>query len=242
MPPVDRNNPIRATSSESQYSLMEFMRSSRTMLPAWTGSGVTASPRTAHHAYCPKCERERKFHVAERPAWDCDSCGHHLHPSPGRSSTSPRPRCPVVLRDLPDDEHSLRNLRQALERELGVTYKTAWRMFNLIRNQLMADDGKPLRRSRGRRDIRGRQAPQARPILGPGRPEVGPPLRSDANPERRRATVLAAVERRGSIKATVCRPAAAWPAHRGHRVGRADVHRLHRRVAGLQPARPAFAA
>ena len=28
-----------------------------------------------------------------------------------------------------------------LERELGVTYKTAWRMFNLIRNQLMTDDG-----------------------------------------------------------------------------------------------------
>ena len=29
-----------------------------------------------------------------------------------------------------------------LERELGVTYKTAWRMFNLIRNELMADDDK----------------------------------------------------------------------------------------------------
>ena len=31
-----------------------------------------------------------------------------------------------------------------LERELGVTYKTAWRMFNLIRNKLMADDDGPL--------------------------------------------------------------------------------------------------
>src|SRR5258708_13056397 len=27
-----------------------------------------------------------------------------------------------------------------LERELGVTYKTAWRMFNLIRNRLMIQD------------------------------------------------------------------------------------------------------
>src|SRR5438046_8008227 len=27
-----------------------------------------------------------------------------------------------------------------LERELGVTYKTAWRMFNLIRNRLMTQD------------------------------------------------------------------------------------------------------
>ena len=32
-----------------------------------------------------------------------------------------------------------------LERELGVTYKTAWRMFNKIRNQLMTDrDDEPL--------------------------------------------------------------------------------------------------
>ena len=33
-----------------------------------------------------------------------------------------------------------------LERELGVHYKTAWRMFNKIRNELMTDDdAEPLR-------------------------------------------------------------------------------------------------
>ena len=31
-----------------------------------------------------------------------------------------------------------------LERELGVTYRTAWRMINKIRNELMDDDGEPL--------------------------------------------------------------------------------------------------
>jgi hypothetical protein len=33
---------------------------------------------------------------------------------------------------------------KTLERELGVTYKTAWRMFNLIRNELMVQDDEPL--------------------------------------------------------------------------------------------------
>jgi transposase len=38
----------------------------------------------------------------------------------------------------------MRYLREALERELGVRYKTAWRMFNKIRNQLMTQDDEPL--------------------------------------------------------------------------------------------------
>jgi transposase-like protein len=33
---------------------------------------------------------------------------------------------------------------KTLERELGVTYKTAWRMFTMIRNELMEQDDSPL--------------------------------------------------------------------------------------------------
>jgi transposase len=80
-----------------------------------------------------------------------------------------------------------------VERELGVTYKTAWRMCTLIRNELMEDEGEPLSgevevdeasvRGKPRRRMNRRQAALAR--------------------ERSRGTVLAAVERGGRIKATV---------------------------------------
>jgi transposase-like protein len=90
-----------------------------------------------------------------------------------------------------------------LEREIGVSYKTAWRMLNKIRNELMADDGQTLRG-----DIEADEAsvdgkprkPQGERITKPR----GTP-RSEAAKlrERSRATVFAAVERGGRIKATV---------------------------------------
>ncbi|MEX1276570.1 MAG: IS1595 family transposase [Bacteroidota bacterium] len=98
------------------------------------------------HAMCPKCGVERKFHrVAKRASYSCDVCGHHIHPTAGtifhKSSTGlhlwfkaiflmSSTRCGVSAKQI--------------ERELGVTYKTAWRIANLIRNKLMDQDDAPL--------------------------------------------------------------------------------------------------
>jgi transposase-like protein len=92
-----------------------------------------------------------------------------------------------------------------LERELGVTYKTAWRMFNLIRNKLMADDGTPLK---GHVEI-DESSVDGKPRKPHGynryAPTPDPERRSRAMKlrERSRATVFAAVERGGRVKATV---------------------------------------
>jgi transposase-like protein len=86
-----------------------------------------------------------------------------------------------------------------LERELGVTYKTAWRMFNLIRNELMADEGEPLS---GEVEIdetfiggKPRQSDRAR------RKALGWTPQTDY--WERKAVVFGAVERSGRIKASV---------------------------------------
>ena len=146
MAPTDRNNPTRAKSSDSTYTVMEFTRDfpdDTTCLEyLWRQNHAT----DGHTATCPKCETRRRFHrVASRPSYSCDTCGHHIHPTANtifhKSSTSlalwfyaiflmSQTRCGISAKQL--------------EREIGVTYKTAWRMFHLIRNELMSQDDDPM--------------------------------------------------------------------------------------------------
>ncbi|HET8743831.1 MAG TPA: hypothetical protein VFM41_14530, partial [Gaiella sp.] len=61
MPPVDRLKPIRAASSESGYTLLEFMREwpdDETCLRYLWRTRYSPDGETA---FCPKCERDRPF-------------------------------------------------------------------------------------------------------------------------------------------------------------------------------------
>jgi transposase-like protein len=84
-----------------------------------------------------------------------------------------------------------------LERELGVTYKTAWRILNKVRNQLMDEmDGEPLS---------GEVEVDETAIGGKPRASDGPMTRREAViwAKEKKTTVVGMVERRGRIRATL---------------------------------------
>ncbi len=95
---------------------------------------------------CEKCERVTKYHRdAERKSYSCQFCGHHVHPTAGtifHKSTTPLRLWFYAIYKMASTRCGIS--AKQLERELGVTYKTAWRMFHQIRKMLTDDDGQRL--------------------------------------------------------------------------------------------------
>lgn len=95
--------------------------------------------RFADEMECPKCKRVAKFYkVTDRTSYACNFCGHHIYPLAGtifEKSTTPLSSWFFAMY-LMTQTRSGTSAKQ-LERMLGVTYKTAWRIFKQIR-MLMA--------------------------------------------------------------------------------------------------------
>jgi len=142
MSKVKRDDPKRSTASESRFTLFEFEREFpddsaclEYLVARMYPDGIA----------CRKCGKVTKHHkINGHPIYKCQFCGTNVHPMAQTifkdSATSLRlwfyamylmasTRCGISAKQL--------------ERELGVTYKTAWRMFRQIRS-LLWQDGAPL--------------------------------------------------------------------------------------------------
>jgi len=200
VPPVDRNRPTRAASSASQFSLMEFVREFPDDAACLEDLWRKRYSDDGTHADCPKCDREgvvfKRYATAQgRQSWTCTACGHHVHPTArtifAKSSTSlhlwyyamylmTSTRCGISAKQL--------------EREIGVSYRTAWRMLNKIRNELMAPDDEPLQ---GEVEVDETAGGAKHVRAGDSARGLAYIKRSD------RPTIWAAVERGGRVKAQV---------------------------------------
>jgi transposase len=99
---------------------------------------------------CPKCGVERKhYRVTNRTAYACDHCGTHRFPLVGTifEKTSTPLKTWFYAMYLMGSTRCGISAKQ-VQRECGVTYKTAWRMFKQIRSVLgepnLKLEGKPV--------------------------------------------------------------------------------------------------
>lgn len=145
--PKTHDAPKRQKSSEADLLLMEFLERYPDDAACLDRVWREGYAPDGHHAYCPKCGRERKFHRTKtRAAYTCDTCGLHVHPMKGTIFEG----SPISLKLWFYVMYVMASTRcgvsaKQIEREIGVTYKTAHRMMKQIRTHLMTDeDAEPL--------------------------------------------------------------------------------------------------
>lgn len=99
--------------------------------------------RYGHDFDCPGCDRPARYtRVAGRRSYQCQWCAHQVYPTAG----TPFDRTRTPLRDWFFVMFQFCNTRNGVaakevERQLGVTYKTAWRMCHMIREYMGQVDG-----------------------------------------------------------------------------------------------------
>jgi transposase len=91
---------------------------------------------------CKKCDRVTKHYKDKnRRSYSCSECGHHMHPTAGtvfHNSHVPLSLWYHAFYMLSTNKAGTSAAQ--IQRELGVTYKTAWRMMHQIRHLMGSDE------------------------------------------------------------------------------------------------------
>jgi transposase-like protein len=96
---------------------------------------------------CPHCKALSKFHrLNQRRAYSCDHCGYHIYPCVGTIFEKSRTKLThwfFALYLMTSTRHGV--AAKELQRQIGCTYKTAWRMAHELRKLMaQADNHQPL--------------------------------------------------------------------------------------------------
>lgn len=94
---------------------------------------------------CPKCGKHGKFHrIRRHPAYECAWCGFEIYPmvgTPFAKSHTALQKWFYAIYLFTTSRHGVP--AKELQRQLAVTYKTAWRMGHEIRKYMAKVDGDP---------------------------------------------------------------------------------------------------
>lgn len=145
---------------------------------------------------CPECDKKTKFYkVTARKCYACQFCGHQLHPLAGtifhKSDTSLKSWFFAIWL-FANSKNGVSAME--IQRKIGVTYKTAWRMAKQIRLLFDKKPKKPLKNHVEMDETYvGRKVKMGTPskglVVGRGAPG--------------KTIVFGMVERGGDVKATI---------------------------------------
>lgn len=98
--------------------------------------------RFGNEPSCPKCGEVGKFRkLTNMPAYTCN-CGHHIHPmvgTPFHRSRTPLQKWFYAMFIFTTTRNGV--AAKEIQRQLGVTYKTAWRIGHKLREYMAVVDG-----------------------------------------------------------------------------------------------------
>lgn len=185
----NRNSVDPTACSESQLTYSKFMETFPDDAASLEYLRIRFYPDGSH---CPGCGAVTKFHrIKSRAAYSCQYCRHQVYPTAGtifhKSSTSLQlwfwaiflmssTRCGISAKQL--------------EREIGVSYPTAHRMFKQIRSLLGSSD-----------DTLSGSVEMDETYVG-GKPRKGKRM-TMAEHRDRKIAVFGAVERGGEVRTTI---------------------------------------
>lgn len=139
--------PLETCSSATYMICMKHIKNIRELMKAFPDDDSCLEhifrTRYADRFECAKCHKEAQYYrIKKRRAYECEHCGHQIYPTAGtpfENTRTPLTDWFYVMFMFTTSRNGV--AAKEVQRQIGVTYKTAWRMCNRIRRYMGYVDG-----------------------------------------------------------------------------------------------------